>query len=190
PQERVDRGAQLALVEPASPPLERRMAEIVRLQRCQQTGAVDIELHLRQPGPEQAAPVLGAKTGAHAALAGVPLEHDPLRKLERRSGAGRTARTEWLTARMEHARPQRQRAVRPLRGAALLAARGDSPRSQVREELLRRGRGRCFGVGAPDVYPGVVVGAADGGPPTGLDVHGCGRVELGSSRAVARLPYG
>jgi hypothetical protein len=59
----------------------------------------------------------------------------------------------------------------------------------VGEELSRRvGVGR-LGVGASDVDPGVVVGAADGDPALGLDVDGGGRVELAGPRAVAGLPH-
>jgi hypothetical protein len=66
----------------------------------------------------------------------------------------------------------------------------DPARTQVREELLRRGRRRRLRPGPPDVNPGVVVGAGDADAAVGVDVDRGRQVELRRARAVADLPDG
>ena len=84
---------------------------------------------------------------------------------------------------------QGHRAVRPLGGAALLAARCRAAGAHVAEQLVPGVGRRRLGERPPDVDPGVVVGAGDAGAAVGLHIDGGGRVELAGSRAVARLPH-
>ena len=78
--------------------------------------------------------------------------------------------------------------MRPLGGAALLAAGEGLAAAQVLQKLFRRGGGRRLGEGAADVHAGMVVGAADAGPAVGLDVEDGRHVELRGPRPVADLP--
>ena len=78
--------------------------------------------------------------------------------------------------------------MRPLLGAALLAAGGDAAGADVFEEVRRgRGGGRA-GERPADVDAGVVVAAADRDAAVGVDVDRGRHVQFARARAVARLP--
>jgi len=83
---------------------------------------------------------------------------------------------------------ERDRGVRPLRGAALLSTGEHAPSAQVFEELLRRARWRRLRPRAPDVDAGVVVGAADPGAVERRDIGRGRTVQLARAGAVAHLP--
>ena len=78
--------------------------------------------------------------------------------------------------------------MRPLGGAALLAARLGAALADVAQKLFRRGRGRRLGERPPDVHAGVIVRAADAGTTVGLDVDRGRHVQLARAGAVAGLP--
>ncbi len=78
--------------------------------------------------------------------------------------------------------------MRPLGGGALLAPGRRAPGADVGERVGPRRRGRCLGVGAPDVDARVVVAAAHPGAAVRLDVDRRGRIELRGAGAVAHLP--
>src|SRR6202035_5395139 len=60
--------------------------------------------------------------------------------------------------------------------------------ADVGEKLFGRQRSRCFGERAPDVDPGMVVGASDSSPAVRLDVDERRQVELLRAGAVPRFP--
>ena len=88
----------------------------------------------------------------------------------------------------EGAGRQRHRRVRPLGGAALLAAGLDFAGAQVAQKLFRRGGRWRLGEGAAYVHAGVIVRTADAGAAMSLGVDRGGHVELRGPRPVAHLP--
>ena len=126
----------------------------------------------------------GPRSAPIAPLAHVALGHQALdhaqhgARVERGAGGAVPVRADG----------ERHRGVRPLRGAALLAARVGAAGAQVVEVLRPRRRDRRLGERAPDVDARVVVAAGDPGPAVGVDVDGGRHVELHRPRAVADLP--
>jgi hypothetical protein len=160
------------------------VAEVLVLQQREQLALVETQLDRLEPGVQQRAGVVGAEVGADRAAARVGLGHEALDHGEDRRGvAGLLA-----AAAPQRADCQRHRGVRPLRGAALLAARGRLAGADVSEVLVPGVRARRLGERAPDVDSRVVVRAADAGAAVRLDVDRGGRVELTRARAVAGLP--
>ncbi len=197
----LDRAAQLALVHPAGAPVQVGVAEIVLLHVGDQllparlSSVIDgarraievVEPDRAKPCAQQAAGVVGIEVVAHRAATRVALAQQAADHRHHASGVRPFA----LPVRRvlaERARGQRDRRVRPLGGAALRATGEHVAGADVREEVLRRARGRCFGVGAADVNSGVIVAAADADALACGDIRGRGAVELAGARAVADLP--
>ncbi len=189
----LDRERELALVQAARPAVEVGVAEVVLLhegdQACSPAVGIEVvELDGAQPCAQQAAGVLGGSVASRRPRrrAGVGVAQQALTIAITRAGPG--ARVRAGDAAPERASGQRDRGVRPLRCAALGAARDHLARAHVREELRGRARRRGFGVGAADVDARVVVAAADADAVARGDVRRRGPVQLASARAVARLP--
>ena len=163
------------------------MGEAVGLQHLEQVAAAGFDPDPGEPGLEQAAGVLGADVGGDLALAGAALGDHPFGHLEDGGRVGGGARGGPLGV-VEGAGGERHRGVRPLRGRTLFAPRLGVAVAQMGEKLFRRGGGRHLGPGAADVDAGVVVGAADPGAATRVDVDGGGHVQLRGARPVADLP--
>ena len=189
----LDGAAQLALVQAARAPVQVGVAEIVGLHVCDQSGYIQmVELDGGQPGTQQAAGVLGRDCAAAAggALTRIALAQQPAH--HRHHALGIRAGPGPGPVRMsggQRARGEYDRGVGPLGGAALRPARGDAAGAHVRQELLWRAGRRRFGVCAPDVDPGVIVGAADPDAVARGDVRGGRTVQLGCAGAVADLPH-
>ncbi len=179
----VDRRRQPALVRAAGAAREVAVREVLLLQPRDQAGGVQLEADRTEPRAHEPAAVLGREAGGRLAAACVALAQQPFAQPH----DGQRVRRRAAVA-AERADGERDRAVRPLGGAALLAAGLDAAGAQVREELLRRPRRRRLRVGAADVDAGMVVGAGDADAAVRLDIDGGGRVQLRRARAVAHLP--
>ena len=159
----LDGAAQLALVRPARAPVEGGVAEVVLLHQRDQARPRRAARARRRAATRAAGSARRARRSARRGwrpgarrprAAGAHHPQHPHRV--GRLAGGRRRRE------AERARGQRDRGVRPLRGAALRAARAHAPGAQVLEELAPA----CAPAGAsvkvrPMSTPGVVVAAAD-----------------------------
>ena len=161
------------------------MEEALALHQPDQLTLREVKLDGAQPRPQQRARVVRAEAGAGVARARVALLHQPLDHREDRAGVGGGA---GRLAAAERAGGERHRGVRPLRRAAVLAEwRGVTGPDLI--EVVAPGRALLrLRERAADVDAGVIVRAADAGAAVCLDVDLGGRVELGRTRTVARLP--
>ncbi len=172
--------------------LQLRVREAVGLHQLEQS-LRRRDLHGRHPEVEQRAGIGGAEVPALGPGPGAALTDDALGEAHDGGGvdhgSGRRLRgVAEAELRRQAAGCQRQRRVRPLGGAALLAAGLRPAGADVGQKLFRRGRGRRSRERPADVHTGVVVGARDPGPAVGLDVDGSRHVELRGARSVADLP--
>ena len=165
------------------------MREALRLEIRDQVAAALLDADRAEPGLEQGAGVVGTDVGGDLPLPDGALADHPLRHLQHRGGVG-CALAPGPCLEGKGAGRERHRGVRPLGGAALLAAglHLAPAAGHVAQKLFRRGGGRSLGEGAADVHAGVIVGAADAGAPVGVDVDRRRHVELGGARPVADLP--
>ena len=182
----LDRLRELALMAAPGATEEVGVREVLVLEQRQQLGLGEVELDRGHPGAQQGARVLGDEAGVGRAGAGVALLHEPLDHLE--DVAGIRSDRPVAGAVTQRARGEAHRGVRPLRGAALLAAWAGAAEHDVVEERTPRPRVRGLGERPADVDARVVVGAADARAAVRLDVDDGGRVQLPGAGAVARLP--
>ena len=150
--------------------------EVVQVDRC-------------EPGAQEAARVLGAHLAGARSVARVSLAQQALHQAHHAARIRRRCVGAALApVVLERAQGERDRRVRPLRGASLRAARAHTSSLHVTQELLWSGCRRGLCPGAPDVNARVVVAAADADAVERGDVHRCRAVELARTRSVARLP--
>ncbi len=193
--DRLHGSAQLALVCAAGATVQVGVSEALVLHVRDQPALVElVEPDCGEPRAQQAPGVGGVEVCADGAVARLALTQQTLGHGEHRAGV-RPLPTPGLAtalgldgAAAERVRGERDRGVRPLRGAALFAPRGGPPGAHVGEELRGAARGRGLRPGASDVHPRVVVAAADARAVERGYIGGRRAVELAGARAVAYLP--
>ena len=174
-------------------PVEVGVGEAVVLHLGDQVGARELVEANRPSQARSSARASAGRAAAARALAAVALAEHALGDLEHPHGVELGS----LAVEPERPHGQRHRRVRPLLGAALLAARLDAAGPDVFEELRRRRRRRPARERPPDVDPGVVVAAADGDAALRLHIDRGWHVQLrarasrcASPRSGRALPGG